>query len=180
MPKNEGPYRIIIKYAGKEIPNSPFLVNVEGAPGDPRKVTVSGPGIEENGGNCVGRRTFFNAFTKSIPTFFQTYNDDITLNIPIYFCFSLQMLALVSYPVMSLIQMVEGTRLSHESPILMRMVLFSSNTRQRWRVHTKLKSCLLVSPYQTHPSLSTSDLVSLAFRRNAIWFPSLFTLSNSA
>ncbi|KAL5967554.1 Filamin-A [Taenia solium] len=65
VPKNEGPYRIIIKYAGKEIPNSPFLVNVEGAPGDPRKVTVSGPGIEENGGNCVGRRTFFNAFTKN-------------------------------------------------------------------------------------------------------------------
>ncbi|KAL5112591.1 Filamin-A [Taenia crassiceps] len=65
VPKNEGPYRVIIKYAGKEIPNSPFLVNVEGAPGDPRKVTVSGPGIEENGGNCVGRRTFFNAFTKN-------------------------------------------------------------------------------------------------------------------
>ncbi|CDS40988.2 filamin [Echinococcus multilocularis] len=65
VPKNEGPYRIIIKYAGKEIPNSPFPVNVEGAPGDPRKVTVSGPGIEANGGNGVGRRTFFNAFTKN-------------------------------------------------------------------------------------------------------------------
>ncbi|VDN96536.1 unnamed protein product [Rodentolepis nana] len=64
VPKAEGQYRIIIKYAGKEIPNSPFLVNVQGAPGDPKKVTVSGPGIEENGGNCVGRRTFFNAFTK--------------------------------------------------------------------------------------------------------------------
>nr|CDS16181.1 filamin [Echinococcus granulosus] len=65
VPKSEGPYRIIIKYAGKEIPNSPFPVNVEGAPGDPRKVTVSGPGIEANGGNGVGRRTFFNAFTKN-------------------------------------------------------------------------------------------------------------------
>ncbi|VUZ47652.1 unnamed protein product [Hymenolepis diminuta] len=64
VPKSEGQYRIIIKYAGKEIPNSPFLVNVQGAPGDPKKVIVSGPGIEENGGNCVGRRTFFNAFTK--------------------------------------------------------------------------------------------------------------------
>lgn len=69
VPKSEGQYRIIIKYAGKEIPNSPFLVNVQGAPGDPKKVIVSGPGIEENGGNCVGRRTFFNAFTKGRVSF---------------------------------------------------------------------------------------------------------------
>ena len=73
MPKSEGQYRIIIKYAGKEIPNSPFPVKVEGAPGDPKKVTVSGPGIEENGGNCVGRRTFFNVFTKSTPKISYSY-----------------------------------------------------------------------------------------------------------
>ncbi|VDD75477.1 unnamed protein product [Mesocestoides corti] len=64
VPKSEGQYRVIIKYAGKDVPNSPFLVNVEGAPGDPKKVKVSGPGIELNGGNCVGRRTFFNVFTQ--------------------------------------------------------------------------------------------------------------------
>nr|VZI47922.1 unnamed protein product [Spirometra erinaceieuropaei] len=63
VPKKEGQYRVIIKYSSKEIPNSPYLVQVQGAPGDPKKVKLSGPGIEENGANFVGRRTFFNAFT---------------------------------------------------------------------------------------------------------------------
>uniref|UniRef100_A0A0V0J843 Calponin-homology (CH) domain-containing protein n=1 Tax=Schistocephalus solidus TaxID=70667 RepID=A0A0V0J843_SCHSO len=63
VPKKEGQYRVIIKYSSKEIPNSPYMVEVQGAPGDPKKVKLSGPGIQENGANFVGRRTFFNAFT---------------------------------------------------------------------------------------------------------------------
>ncbi len=66
VPTSEGELRVIIKYAGKEIQNSPYIVKVEGAPGDPSKVTVAGPGIEEKGKNNVGRRTYFNAFTKGL------------------------------------------------------------------------------------------------------------------
>lgn len=62
VPTMEGQYRVIIKFAGKEIPKSPFQVNVEGAAGDPEKVHASGPGIEPVG-NQVAKRTFFNIFT---------------------------------------------------------------------------------------------------------------------
>ncbi|KAM7537033.1 hypothetical protein Aperf_G00000060482 [Anoplocephala perfoliata] len=61
VPMQAGEYRVIIKFATKEIMNSPFKVMVEGA-ADPSKVTASGPGIEPQG-NQVGRRTFFNIFT---------------------------------------------------------------------------------------------------------------------
>uniref|UniRef100_A0A5K3FE22 Calponin-homology (CH) domain-containing protein n=1 Tax=Mesocestoides corti TaxID=53468 RepID=A0A5K3FE22_MESCO len=61
VPTQAGEYRVIIKFATKEIMNSPFKVMVEGA-ADPSKVTASGPGIEPQG-NQVGRRTFFNIFT---------------------------------------------------------------------------------------------------------------------
>ncbi|TNN09515.1 Filamin-A isoform 1 [Schistosoma japonicum] len=62
VPTQEGEYRVIIKFATKEILNSPFKVMVEGAQGDASKATASGPGIEPTG-NQVGRRTFFNIFT---------------------------------------------------------------------------------------------------------------------
>ncbi|VDN14147.1 unnamed protein product, partial [Dibothriocephalus latus] len=61
VPSQSGEYRVIIKFAAKEIMNSPFKVMVEGA-ADPSKATASGPGIEPRG-NQVGRRTFFNIFT---------------------------------------------------------------------------------------------------------------------
>ena len=65
VPTTEGEYRVIIKFAGTEIPNSPFKVNVKSAAGDSSKVVASGPGIEPTG-NEVGRRTFFNIFTTGI------------------------------------------------------------------------------------------------------------------
>lgn len=70
-PVMEGQYRVIIKFATKEIPKSPFNVNVQGAAGDPKKVTAQGPGVEPNG-NQVGKRTFFNIFlnSKFSPTLF--------------------------------------------------------------------------------------------------------------
>lgn len=62
VPTQEGEYRVIIKFATKEILNSPFKVMVEGAQGDASKASASGPGIEPQG-NQAGRRTFFNIFT---------------------------------------------------------------------------------------------------------------------
>ncbi|CAI2729792.1 unnamed protein product [Schistosoma spindalis] len=62
-PRLEGEYRIVIKYGGHEIPNSPFRVNVKGIFVDPSKVTVSGPGLQNSELNCVGRRTHFNVHT---------------------------------------------------------------------------------------------------------------------
>ncbi|PAA77557.1 hypothetical protein BOX15_Mlig032423g3 [Macrostomum lignano] len=61
-PSMEGEYRVIIKFANQEIPRSPYKVIVEGAAGDPSRVTASGPGIEPTG-NQVAKRTFFNIFT---------------------------------------------------------------------------------------------------------------------
>lgn len=39
----------MIQFAGQEIPKSPYKVMVEGAPGDPSKVTAAGPGLEPYG-----------------------------------------------------------------------------------------------------------------------------------
>ncbi|CAH8563949.1 unnamed protein product [Schistosoma margrebowiei] len=64
-PRLEGEYRIVIKYGGHEIPNSPFRVNVKGIFLDPSKVTVSGPGLQNSEVNCVGRRTHFNVHTQN-------------------------------------------------------------------------------------------------------------------
>ncbi|CAH8512730.1 unnamed protein product [Schistosoma turkestanicum] len=62
-PRLEGEYRIVIKYGGHKIPNSPFLVNIKGMSVDLSKVTVSGPGLQNSELNCVGRRTHFNVYT---------------------------------------------------------------------------------------------------------------------
>ncbi|KAL3308086.1 hypothetical protein Ciccas_013387, partial [Cichlidogyrus casuarinus] len=62
VPTQEGEYRVIVKFASKEVLNSPFKVIVEGAAGDASKASASGPGLEPVG-NHVNRRTFFNIFT---------------------------------------------------------------------------------------------------------------------
>ncbi|XP_076681202.1 filamin-A-like isoform X2 [Andrena cerasifolii] len=62
-PQNRGPHRIKILFAGREIPKSPYVVNVEAQAGDSKKVTVSGPGIQSEG-VLVNRPTFFDIFTK--------------------------------------------------------------------------------------------------------------------
>ncbi|CAG5133090.1 unnamed protein product, partial [Candidula unifasciata] len=63
VPNIEGSYRVIIKFAGKEIPKSPFSVKVEGAAGDPAKVTAAGPGLEKTG-VIVGKKTYFEVYTQ--------------------------------------------------------------------------------------------------------------------
>lgn len=59
------PFKVIIKFAAREIPKSPFTVLVEGAAGDSTKVTAKGPGLDK-AGNMVGKQTFFEVFTKGI------------------------------------------------------------------------------------------------------------------
>jgi filamin len=63
VPKMEGEHRVIIKFSTKEIPKSPFTVKVEGAAGDPSKVTASGPGLEKTG-VIAGKKTYFEVFTQ--------------------------------------------------------------------------------------------------------------------
>ena len=60
----EGQYKIHLKFGGRDIPKSPFVVKVEGMAGDPTKVTVSGPGLEKDG-LVVKVPTHFSVFTKS-------------------------------------------------------------------------------------------------------------------
>ncbi|XP_056000448.1 filamin-A-like isoform X18 [Ostrea edulis] len=64
VPSMEGEYKVIIKFGDKEINKSPFTVKVEGAAGDPTKVTASGPGLEKTG-VIATKRTYFEVFTKN-------------------------------------------------------------------------------------------------------------------
>ena len=61
VPQMEGQYRVIIKFATKEIPKSPFTVNVEGAKGDASVCSARGPGIEKTGVQ-VNKKTYFEVF----------------------------------------------------------------------------------------------------------------------
>lgn len=62
-PKQEGNHKVYIRFAGREIPKSPYVVLVEGHAGDPSKVTASGPGLQPEG-NMVNRPTYFDISTK--------------------------------------------------------------------------------------------------------------------
>ncbi|XP_014480119.1 PREDICTED: filamin-A isoform X3 [Dinoponera quadriceps] len=62
-PRTEGPHKIKVLFAGREIPKSPYTVNVEGHAGDSSKVTASGPGLQPEG-VVINRPTFFDIFTK--------------------------------------------------------------------------------------------------------------------
>jgi filamin len=62
-PTMEGQYKVTIKFASKEIPKCPYLVQVTGKLGDPKKVIAQGPGIEPKGVQ-VNRKTYFEVITK--------------------------------------------------------------------------------------------------------------------
>ncbi|XP_012939324.2 filamin-A-like [Aplysia californica] len=64
VPSMEGAYRVIVKFSNKEIPKSPYTVQVEGAAGDPTKVTAAGPGLEKTG-VVAGKKTYFEVYTQS-------------------------------------------------------------------------------------------------------------------
>ena len=62
-PASEGEYRVSIRFAGREIPKSPFRVKVQDQPGDASKVVAAGPGLQSRE-VFVGRRTHFEVNTK--------------------------------------------------------------------------------------------------------------------
>lgn len=59
----EGPHKVKVTFAGKDVPKSPFSVKVEGYAGDPSKATASGPGLQPTGVSA-GKPTYFDVFTK--------------------------------------------------------------------------------------------------------------------
>jgi len=64
-PTMEGHYKVIVKFAGHEIPKSPFNVGIEGAAGDATKCKAYGPGIEKTG-VMVNKKTYFEVSTKGM------------------------------------------------------------------------------------------------------------------
>lgn len=63
VPKAEGEHKIIVKYSGRDIPKSPFPVNVFGHAGDASKVTATGPGLMADGVS-VDKQTYFEIHTE--------------------------------------------------------------------------------------------------------------------
>ena len=59
----EGHHRVAVQFAQKDVPKSPFDVDVRGYAGDATKVTAKGPGLEPTG-NQIGKTTWFEVFTK--------------------------------------------------------------------------------------------------------------------
>lgn len=55
--------QVIVKFANKEVPKSPYPVGVSAPVGDPSKVLCRGPGIEKTG-VVVKKKTYFEVFTK--------------------------------------------------------------------------------------------------------------------
>lgn len=63
-PQMEGNHKITIKYAGRDVPKSPYTVKVEGHAGDASKVTAAGPGLQSDS-VCVNKPTYFDIYTKN-------------------------------------------------------------------------------------------------------------------
>lgn len=58
MPKLAGAYNIFVTFLGKDIPNSPFTVQVAENAGDISNVKTFGPGLAFEGNVC-GKSTYF-------------------------------------------------------------------------------------------------------------------------
>jgi len=67
-----GMYRVIINFAGREIPKSPYVVGVDAQSGDPLRVSASGPGLERTG-VTVNHKTYFDVHTRSMWFLYVTY-----------------------------------------------------------------------------------------------------------
>ncbi|XP_058812007.1 filamin-A isoform X6 [Topomyia yanbarensis] len=63
VPKTEGPHKVYVKFCGRDIPKSPYEVQVDRQAGDPSKVTASGLGIQPDGVS-VNKPTYFDIATK--------------------------------------------------------------------------------------------------------------------
>lgn len=63
VPRMAGNYKIFVKFLGKDIPNSPFDVDVAESVGDVTKVIGFGPGLQTDG-VFIGRTTYFDIMTR--------------------------------------------------------------------------------------------------------------------
>jgi len=61
----EGLYKVAVFFAGREIPKSPYVVNVEAMAVDPSKVLVDGAGVGSAGRVQVDETTSFRVHTTS-------------------------------------------------------------------------------------------------------------------
>lgn len=65
VPKVPGLYKIYVTFLGKDIPNSPFDVNISEKAGDVTKVSSCGPGLQSDS-VFSGHTTYFDISTKGI------------------------------------------------------------------------------------------------------------------
>lgn len=63
VPRTIGGHKIFVTFLGKDIPNSPFSVNVAEKAGDALKVIASGPGLKPEG-NYSGKSAYFDITTE--------------------------------------------------------------------------------------------------------------------
>lgn len=68
IPKIIGVHKIFVTFLGKDIPNSPFIIDVTETAGDASKVSASGPGLQLEG-NLTGRSTYFDITSESNPLY---------------------------------------------------------------------------------------------------------------
>ena len=61
-PQMQGEYKVIVKFATREVSKSPFVVGIDGAVGDATKCLATGPGIEKTG-VMLNRKTYFEVTT---------------------------------------------------------------------------------------------------------------------
>ena len=59
----KGPHKVVVKFGGRDVPKSPFTVNVDEATGDATKVNAFGPGLQPDG-VCVKQATYFDIHAK--------------------------------------------------------------------------------------------------------------------
>lgn len=64
IPKEEGLHKVYVKYNGRDVPKSPFEVQVEGQAGNAENVTASGPGLKPDG-VVVKKPTYFDVRLKN-------------------------------------------------------------------------------------------------------------------
>ncbi|XP_075900104.1 filamin-C-like isoform X3 [Nelusetta ayraudi] len=62
LPKVEGLHKVKVLFAGQDIDQSPFVVNVSKALGDPTRVQARGPGLQPTN-NLANKPTYFDIYT---------------------------------------------------------------------------------------------------------------------
>lgn len=65
LPKIAGDYKVFVTFLGKDIPNSPFNVNVAENGGDVSKIELVGPGLQPESNFC-GKSTYFEIIAEGL------------------------------------------------------------------------------------------------------------------